>query len=310
MSILSNSVTLTAFTTTDGLNFKIAFLNNSDMDYVLDDIALSDLKISRVWGLNDVNTIPVSGRVWADGLQKLDYAVSGAESRGVKLIINIVNNWDNYRGMNAYVVAYGGTLTGWYNNTQIQAAYQTYIKVVIDRYSTSSIKSLDFEHMATISDVGFGFTNGSDGSYPYTFGEGLDFVTNLCIPTINFDTFHLYTNSWGEALPWGRSWVSTHGAACAAIGKPCVLEEFGVTYDQCTYEAQWQATALNTSGSAANMFWQYESPNNGNTIYYSINTYTCIVMNHIKHQSNWTTGNNYLPHWLMRLFVYDHLTHV
>ncbi|QKX62940.1 uncharacterized protein TRUGW13939_10108 [Talaromyces rugulosus] len=346
-SSLANS---TGFPTTDGLDFNIdgttsyyagtntywlAFLNNnSDVDHVLDDLASSDLKILRIWGFNDVNTIPASGTVWfqlhangtstintgTDGLQKLDYVVSSAESRGVKLIINFVNNWDDYGGMYAYVVAYGGNQTSWYTNSQIQTAYQTYIKTVVNRYSSSSaifawelaneprcngcdtsvitdwvnatsayIKSLDPNHLVTIGDEGFGLTNGSDGSYPYTFGEGLDFTTNLNIPTIDFGTLHLYPDSWGEALSWGSSWVSTHGAACAAVGKPCILEEFGTSSDQCANEGPWQATALNTSGIAADMFWQYgdtlstgESPDDGNTIYYGSDIYTCIVTDHIQ----------------------------
>jgi mannan endo-1,4-beta-mannosidase len=208
--------TSTGFPTTDGLDFSIdgtttyyagtntywlAFLNNnSDVDHVLDDLASSDLKILRIWGFNDVNTIPASGTVWfqlhangtstintgTDGLQKLDYVVSSAESRGVKLIINFVNNWDDYGGMNAYVVAYGGNQTSWYTNSQIQTAYQTYIKAVVNRYSSSSaifawelaneprcngcdtsvitdwvnatsayIKSLDSNHMVTIGDGKF-----------------------------------------------------------------------------------------------------------------------------------------------------------
>lgn len=35
----------------------------------------------------------------------------------------------------------------------------------------------------------------SDGSYPYQYSEGSDFVKNLAIPTIDFGTFHLYPDS-------------------------------------------------------------------------------------------------------------------
>lgn len=76
----------------------------------------SGLKILRVWGFNDVNNIPSSGTVWyqslsgttptintgANGLQRLDYVVKSAEAHGIKLIINFVNNWDDYGGIKAY----------------------------------------------------------------------------------------------------------------------------------------------------------------------------------------------------------------
>lgn len=73
-------------------------------------------KILRVWGFNDVNNTPGSGTVWyqslsgstptintgANGLQRLDYVVKSAEAHGIKLIINFVNNWDDYGGIKAY----------------------------------------------------------------------------------------------------------------------------------------------------------------------------------------------------------------
>lgn len=42
---------------------------------------------------------------------------------------------------------------------------------------------------------GFGLDTDSDGSYPYTIGEGLNFTMNLGIDTIDFGTFHLYPDS-------------------------------------------------------------------------------------------------------------------
>lgn len=111
----------------------------------------SDLRILRVWGFNDVNTVPSSGTVYyqvltngtatintgSDGLERLDYVVSSAEKHDIKLIINFVNNWSDYGGMAAYVTAYGGTQTGWYTNDDIQTAYRNYIKAVVSRYIDS-----------------------------------------------------------------------------------------------------------------------------------------------------------------------------
>jgi mannan endo-1,4-beta-mannosidase len=154
-------------------------------------------RILRIWGFNDVNTVPSSGTVYyqllkdgvatintgSDGLQRLDYVVASAEKRNIKLIINFVNNWSDYGGMAAYVTAFGGSQTTWYTNDDAQAAYRTYIKTVIARYSDSSaifawelaneprcngcdvstlynwikstsayIKSLDSEHLVCIGD--------------------------------------------------------------------------------------------------------------------------------------------------------------
>ncbi|KAH8163107.1 hypothetical protein CIB48_g5130 [Xylaria polymorpha] len=268
--------TSTTFASTNGLNFQIdgktgyfagtnsywiGFLtNNADVDKTLDELKNTGLKILRVWGFNDVISTPGQGIVWfqklaaagstintgANGLQRLDYVVSAAEKRGIKLIINFVNNWSDYGGIPAYVSAFGGAATTWYTNAAAQAQYRTYIKAVVSRYASSPavfawelaneprcrgcatsvitkwatetsayVKSLDPRHMVTLGDEGFGLATNSDGSYPFGYSEGVDFEANLKIPTLDFGTFHLYPESWGTTPDWGNSWIAAHGAACS-----------------------------------------------------------------------------------------------
>jgi mannan endo-1,4-beta-mannosidase len=250
-------------------SYWISFLtNNSDVDKALDTLVTSGLKILRVWGFNDVNETPASGVVYfqklsssgstintgADGLERLDYVVSAAEARGIKLIIPFVNYWDDYGGMNAYVKAFGGSKTTWFTNSAAQAQYKAYVKAVVSRYAKSSaifawelaneprcqgcdtsvihdwaadissyIKSLDSQHLVTLGDEGFGLEG--DGSYPFQYTEGLDFVKNLGISTLDFGTLHMYPGHWDQTDDWGNTWIKAHGAACAAAGKPCLLEE-------------------------------------------------------------------------------------
>ena len=217
-------------------SYWIGFLPNTrDVDTVLDHLATSGLKILRVWGFNDVNSKPGSGTAWfqllsssgsqintgADGLQRLDYLVQAAEKCGIKLIINFVNYWDDFGGMNAYVRVFGGNREGWYTNARAQEQYKKYIQAVVSRYSKSNaifawelaneprcngcntdviykwatdtsayIRSLDANHMITLGDEGFGLPG--DSSYPYQYGEGTDFVKNLGIKNLDFGTFHMY----------------------------------------------------------------------------------------------------------------------
>lgn len=248
----------------------------------------------------------------ANGLQRLDYVVASAEAHGISLIINFVNNWTDYGGMQAYCTYYGIALTTWYTSTAAQAQYKAYIQAVVSRYSTSKaifawelaneprcsgcdtsvitnwittisayIKSLDSNHMVCLGDEGFGLTTGSDGSYPYTIGPGTNFTTNLAISTIDFGTFHLYPNSWGETVAWGASWVNNHATAAAAIGKPVILEEYGSsTKSDLT---GWQAAAY-ADLVAGHMYWQYgdtlstgTTSDDGNTIYYGSSDYATYV---------------------------------
>ncbi|GAP85366.1 putative endo- -beta-mannosidase protein [Rosellinia necatrix] len=339
----------TTFPSTSGLNFQIdgktgyfagtnsywiGFLtNNADIDKSLDDLKNAGLKILRVWGFNDVTSTPGQGTVWfqklsssgstintgTDGLQRLDYVVSAAEQRGIKLIINFVNNWSDYGGIPAYVSAFGGSATTWYTNTAAQAQYRAYIKAVVSRYAASPavfawelaneprcagcatsvltkwatetsayVKSLDARHMVTLGDEGFGLAAGSDGSYPFGFSEGVDFAANLKIATLDFGTFHLYPESWGTSNDWGNLWVTTHAAACKAAGKPCLFEEYGSTSNHCSVEAPWQNTALSSSGVSGDLFWQLgttlsfgQTHNDGHTIYTGSSDWTCLVTNHV-----------------------------
>ncbi|KGO43874.1 Glycoside hydrolase, superfamily [Penicillium expansum] len=169
---LGNSLTTvsSSFAKVDGLKFNIDGetkyfagtnsywlpfqTNDADVDSVFKNLKESGLKILRVWGFNDVNTVPAAGTVYfqlhdkatgtatintgADGLQRLDYVVSAAEKYGIKLIIPFVNSWNDYGGFNAYVTAYGGNKTEWYTNEKIQSVYQAYIKAVVSRYKNST----------------------------------------------------------------------------------------------------------------------------------------------------------------------------
>lgn len=340
-----------SFVKADGLKFNIdgetkyfagtnaywlPFLtNDADVDSVMDNLQKAGLKILRTWGFNDVNSKPSSGTVYfqlhdpstgtttintgADGLQRLDYVVSAAEKRGIKLLIPLVNNWDDYGGMNAYVKAYGGSKTEWYTNSKIQSVYQAYIKAVVSRYRDSPaimawelsnearcqgcstdviynwaaktsayIKSLDPNHMVATGDEGMGVTVDSDGSYPYSTYEGSDFAKNLAAPDIDFGVFHLYTEDWGiKDNSWGNGWVTSHAKVCKAAGKPCLFEEYGLKDDHCSASLTWQKTSV-SSGMAADLFWQYgqtlstgPSPNDHFTIYYGTSDWQCGVADHL-----------------------------
>jgi mannan endo-1,4-beta-mannosidase len=192
--------------------------------------------------------------------------------------------------MQAYATYYGIALTDWYTSAAAQAQYKAYIAAVVSRYKTSAaifawelaneprcsgcatsvittwatsisayIKSLDSNHMVTLGDEGFGLTTLSDGSYPFTTGPGLNWTTNLAIPSIDFGTYHLYPGSWGEADSWGTLWVQAHAEAVNAIGKPVILEEYGATVH--ADEAAWQAEVLATE-TAGDMYceWIGSSP--------------------------------------------------
>ena len=94
--------------------------------------------------------------------------------------------------------------------------------------TSAYIKFLVSNHMVTMGDECFGLNGGSDTSYPYTNGPGLNFTNNLSIKNIDLGTHHCYPSSWGEAHSWASGCIDAHFTAAAKIGKPVIMEEYGV----------------------------------------------------------------------------------
>lgn len=57
---------------------------------------------------------------------------------------------------------------------------------------------------------------------------GNDFVANHLPHSVDYGSIHFWPDNWGRTdLAWGESWIDSHVAFAAALGKPLVLEEFG-----------------------------------------------------------------------------------
>ena len=226
------------------------------------------------------------------GIPRLDYALSSAQKYGVKLVLPLLNNFDALGGINTYVNAYGGDHASFYTDANSQAAYKNYIKFIVNRYKKSTaifswelcneprcsgcassvitdwatsisayIKSLDGHHMVSLGDEGWlepSFVGG-DGSYAYSGYEGVDFVKNLAISTIDYGTFHMYPDQWGYNYSWGNTWITQHNAIGKAAGKPVVLEEYAAPTAALReqYFPAWQSTVLSDTSIASDAYWQF-----------------------------------------------------
>ncbi|OWO99853.1 hypothetical protein B2J93_6908 [Marssonina coronariae] len=208
--------------------YYIGFLNNNaDIDLVMSHHAASGLKVLRVWGFNDVATVPSGDstpviNTGANGLQRLDYVVRSAEAHGISLIINFVNNWDDFGGITAYATfteSRGQLVVARYESSTAVFAWELANEPRCNGCDTSVltgwiastsayVKSLDSNHMVCIGDEGFGLNGDTDTTYPYSDGEGLNFTANLAISTIDFGTYHAYPGSWGETDAW-VPWIQT-----------------------------------------------------------------------------------------------------
>ncbi|CCM05153.1 uncharacterized protein FIBRA_07362 [Fibroporia radiculosa] len=179
------------------------------------------------------------------------------------------------------------TLTTWY---QLQSDF---------------VRSLDPYHMITTGGEGqfywavpdtywYNGTLVSDFNFNGEAGE--DFEASLSLPNIDFGTYHLYPQTWYPELDypgsnfsvedWGLGWIEAHANTAAYVGKPLLIEEFGVTgldnkssiypvwYNSPSGIQPWQFGELNLTEDGGNRLIQYTdqiyqgaSPNDGFTFY-------------------------------------------
>ncbi|KAH7912403.1 glycoside hydrolase family 5 protein [Hygrophoropsis aurantiaca] len=123
-------------------------LSTTDMDTTFENIAAYGGTTVRTWGFNDVLT-PYGDyyQLWngstptinygATGLENFDNVVASAKAHGIRLIVTLTNNWDNYGGMDVYVnqiIGQGQPHDYFYTNPEVIAAYQNYVKAFVSRY--------------------------------------------------------------------------------------------------------------------------------------------------------------------------------
>ncbi|KAI4138184.1 MAG: hypothetical protein L6R39_006923 [Caloplaca ligustica] len=284
--------------------------SNADVDTALTQIAATGYKVARVWGFGTVNNPSTSTDVYYqilnstgqyfnynanNGIARLDYAISAAEKKGIKLILPLLNNYDDLGGINTYTNVYGGSHNDFYTNTAAQNAYKNYIKFIVNRYKASTaifswelcneprcsgcassiitnwattisayIKSLDPAHLVSLGDEGWLTSTSSyvanyEQTYAYTGYEGVDFEKNLAIKTIDYGTVHMYPNQWGYNYAWGNTWIAQHNQIGKKLCKPVLLQEYAVPdgENRIAIEGPWQDTVVSKTSIAGDMMWQF-----------------------------------------------------
>uniref|UniRef100_M4BU31 mannan endo-1,4-beta-mannosidase n=1 Tax=Hyaloperonospora arabidopsidis (strain Emoy2) TaxID=559515 RepID=M4BU31_HYAAE len=119
------------------------------------------------------------------------------------------------------------------------------------------IKTLDSNHL--VSSGSEGFMNTDKSIYLYSGPSGVDFDANIAIKSIDYGTYHAYPDSWGvepaKAESWGVQWIKDHVSSAEKVGKPIVLEEYGMkSLDPKSYLA-WSDEVY--SGKSNMQYWQF-----------------------------------------------------
>lgn len=231
----------------------------------------------------------------------------------------MLNNWDDLGGINTYTKAFGGNHSSFFTDAKSQAAYKNYVKFIVNRYKNSSaifawelcnevrcpgckhtvitkwasdmsayIKTLDPRHMVALGDEGWYYPPESDGSYAYSGYEGVDFVANLNISTLDYGTFHLYPDPWGYNNTWGSTWIEQHDESGRVAGKPVVLEEYGsAETNHANLTTPLQQTVVKHTSIAYDSLWQFgtqlstgPSSHDSNSVFTNTSDYETLVVQH------------------------------
>lgn len=106
-------------------------------------------------------------------------------------------------------------------------------------HTAGMIKSLDENHLVT---------TGSEGDTPLATYNGMDFVADHRSPHIDYATIHVWVENWlwfdprNAAQTYSRAevlaldYVRSHAERTRTLGKPLVLEEFGMARDQRSFD--------------------------------------------------------------------------
>src|SRR5690606_28020355 len=207
--------------------------------------------------------------MWSGGMAQY---VSWAEGTPIPYPQNNTGTWDEYQ---AYAAKF-------YKNEKAQALFNDYIRAIVTRTNTLTgtaytndpaimswqlaneprgrqnvqeylvwadktagyIQSLDDNHLVSLGGEGILPDGGKDTAFKtISRSENLDYLT-----------MHLWIENWGwynpksaeatfgQAFDQAKKYITDHVAFAEEIGKPAVLEEFGVSRDGGSYEPDAPAT--------------------------------------------------------------------
>jgi mannan endo-1,4-beta-mannosidase len=116
---------------------------------------------------------------------------------------------------------------------------------------SSHVKQLDPNHLVSVGDEGFLQQGGEH--WAYRGNDGVDHAALTALSHVDFGTFHLYPEDWGTPPGFAERWISDHLRVGRELGKPSVLEEYGIkskTERAGAYQ-RWNDLLLREGGSGA-----------------------------------------------------------
>jgi len=169
--------------------------------------------------------------------------------------------------------------------------------------TSAYFRQLAPRQLVTTGDEGF-YGDAGNSDYPYSDYEGDRWKDFLALPTIDYGTVHLYPQGWGEnpsskpgtdPVSWGTTWITSHLSDGAALGKPVVIEEYGLSInaaqgvaDEAARDAGYRAwtDAVLSNGGAGDQFWLLTSRVDDGSFYPDYDGYRIIWDNDPSNSTN------------------------
>ncbi len=257
-----------------GNAYYLWFRPNSVVDEVLEDMKAMNITVVRTWGFCDGSTcdtqtggyaFQTSAGVYKTAtFQKFDYVINKSRSLGIRLVIPLVNNWNEWGGMQQYV-DWSPTASShdqFFNDSNSKQYYKDYVSYFLNwQNSITGLKYKDdptilgwelanearaqsnttgilvkewYDEMSTYVrsiDNNHLITTGEEGWWG-SEGEGTNFTKNCLLGNISYCSYHYLGDQWGS---WGAGWTYSQSRAWitghinmshnSSIRKPAVVGE-------------------------------------------------------------------------------------
>ncbi len=268
-------------------DFRVMGANCYYLGFASDAMASQVFEIASNMRLNTLRTWAFRGgdQDWT----RLDRTIAWAEQRGMRLILPLVNYWDDILGMRAWS---GSDQMAFYTEPAVRDAFQAHVTNLLSRVNTftgrqyrdepavlawelaneprcenadpqivfdwaagmsSAIKSAGAQQLVSLGDEGFFRRWGAGSNGLYNGSHGIDHERLLGIPDIDF----------------GPRWIREHIEAARRASKPAVLEEYG-TKDRARRDeifGAWLAE-IEASRGAGSLLWMIAGNGDDGTPYY------------------------------------------
>jgi mannan endo-1,4-beta-mannosidase len=159
------------------------------------------------------------------------------------------------------------------------------------REMSAYLKHLAPRQLVAVGDEGF-YGDPDNSDYPYSNYEGNHWKQLVALPDVDYGTVHVYPQNWGDTsgadpIGWGSTWIAKHLADGTQLGKPVVVEEYGLQIDAgkhvpdaATRDAGYTAwTAEVEKNGAGDQFWLLTSRVDDGSFYLDYDGYRIMWRN-------------------------------